>query len=114
MKAKSSSKTWATIRCRRTSVSKHFADPPCEPKQTRGATKNRRASSSPESSNKMSERKAKRTVGWMGIQRGHKARPLEWLVEKAILAISFSAILMILLIFLFIGREALPILLGRM
>jgi phosphate transport system permease protein len=58
--------------------------------------------------------KAKRTIGWMGIQRGHQAHPFEWLVEKAILAISFSAILMILLIFLFIGREAMPILFGRM
>jgi phosphate transport system permease protein len=62
----------------------------------------------------MSERNAKRTVGWMGIERGHKARPLEWVVEKGILAVSFSAILMILLIFIFIGREAMPILLGRM
>jgi phosphate transport system permease protein len=62
----------------------------------------------------MSEKNAKRTIGWMGIQRGHKARPLEWLVEKGILAVSFSAILMILLIFLFIGREAMPILIGRM
>lgn len=50
----------------------------------------------------------------MGIQRGHKARPLEWIVEKGIFAVSFSAILMILLIFVFIGREAMPILLGRM
>jgi len=50
----------------------------------------------------------------MGIHRGHRARPLEWLVEKGILAISFSAIIMILLIFLFIGREALPVLFGRM
>lgn len=62
----------------------------------------------------MTERNAKRTVGWMGIERGHKARPLEWIVEKGILAVSFSAIVMILLIFVFIGREALPILLGRM
>ncbi len=61
----------------------------------------------------MSERTAKRTVGWMGIERGHRARPFEWIVEKGILLISFSAILMILLIFLFIGREAFPILLGR-
>lgn len=58
----------------------------------------------------MSEGKAKRTIGWMGIQRGHNAHPLEWIVEKAIFLISFSAILMILLIFLFIGREAMPIL----
>jgi phosphate transport system permease protein len=63
--------------------------------------------------NSMSERNAKRTIGWMGIQRGHNAHPLEWIVEKAIMAISFSAILMILLIFLFIGREALPVLLQR-
>lgn len=62
----------------------------------------------------MPERTAKRTIGWMGIERGHKARPLEWMVEKGILTVSFSAILMILLIFVFIGREALPILLGRM
>ena len=62
----------------------------------------------------MSERNAKRTIGWMGIERGHKARPLEWLIEKGILAVSFSAIIMILLIFLFIGREAMPILFGRM
>lgn len=61
----------------------------------------------------MRERTAKRTIGWMGIERGHKARPLEWVVEKSIFAISFSAILMILLIFLFIGREALPVLAGR-
>jgi phosphate transport system permease protein len=62
----------------------------------------------------MSERNAKRTIGWMGIERGHKARPLEWIIEKGIFAVSFSAILMILLIFLFIGREAMPILLGHM
>lgn len=50
----------------------------------------------------------------MGIHRGHKARPLEWLVEKGILAVSLSAILVIFLIFLFVGREALPIFLGQM
>jgi phosphate transport system permease protein len=62
----------------------------------------------------MSERLAKRTVGWMGIERGHRARPLEWIVEKGIMLVSFSAIIMILLIFLFIGREAAPVLFGRM
>src|SRR5688500_17662944 len=62
----------------------------------------------------MFERNANRTLGWMGIQRGHKARPLEWIVEKSVLLVSLSTILMILLIFLFIGREAMPILLGRM
>ncbi len=50
----------------------------------------------------------------MGIQRGHRARPLEWLAEHLIFAVSLSAIMLILLIFIFVGREALPIFLGRM
>lgn len=50
----------------------------------------------------------------MGLRRGHRARPFEWLVEKSILLISMSTILMIFLIFLFVAREALPIVLGRM
>src|SRR5215213_9056651 len=62
----------------------------------------------------VSERHANRTIGWMGIERGHRARPLEWIVEKGIMLVSFSAIIMILLIFLFIGREAAPVLFGRM
>ncbi len=57
---------------------------------------------------------AKRSHGWMGTLRGHRAHPFEWLAEKLIFVVSLSAILMIFLIFLFIGREALPILLGRM
>lgn len=56
----------------------------------------------------------RRSVGWMGLSRGHKARPVEWLVEKGIYLVSMTAILMIFLIFLFIGREALPILFGQM
>src|SRR5207244_6019319 len=51
--------------------------------------------------------------GWMGLQRGHKAKPLEWLAERLIFAVSLSAILMVFLIFVFIGREALPVILGR-
>ena len=62
----------------------------------------------------MSERAAKRTIGWMGIQRGHRAHPWEWVIEKGIMLVSFSAIIMILLIFLFIGREAAPVLFGQM
>jgi phosphate transport system permease protein len=54
-----------------------------------------------------------RTLGWMGIQRGHRARPLEWLAEKLIFLVSLSAILMVFLIFLFVAREALPIFFGR-
>ncbi len=50
----------------------------------------------------------------MGIQRGHRARPLEWLAEKFIFAVSLSTILVVLLIFLFVAREAAPLLFGRM
>jgi phosphate transport system permease protein len=49
----------------------------------------------------------------MGIHRGHKARPLEWLAEKFIFLVALSAILMVFLIFFFIGREALPVFLGQ-
>ena len=52
-------------------------------------------------------------TGWAGLKRGQRANPLEWLVERLIFMISLTAILMILLIFVFIGREALPVLLGR-
>ena len=57
---------------------------------------------------------AKRTHGWMGIKRGHNAHPVEWVAEKLIALVSLSAILMIFLIFIFIGREALPIFLAQM
>ena len=56
---------------------------------------------------------ASRSVGWMGLKRGHKARPLEWAVEKFVFAVSLSAIVVIFLIFAFVGREALPILFGQ-
>lgn len=49
----------------------------------------------------------------MGLSRGHKARPLEWMVEKLIFLISLSAILMVFLIFVFVTKEALPIILGK-
>lgn len=54
-----------------------------------------------------------RSQSWLGIHRGHKARPLEWLAEKFIFTVSLSAILMILLIFLFVAREAIPVFLGK-
>jgi phosphate transport system permease protein len=57
---------------------------------------------------------SKRTIGWMGIRRGHRAKPIEWLAEKIILLVSLTAILMVFLIFIFIGREALPVIFGRM
>ena len=49
----------------------------------------------------------------MGIHRGHKARPGDWLAEKFIFGVSLSAILMVMLIFLFVAREALPVLWGQ-
>jgi phosphate transport system permease protein len=62
----------------------------------------------------MSEARGNRSIGWFGLKRGHHARPVEWLAEKAIFVISTSAILMIFLIFIFIGRAALPIIFGQM
>lgn len=56
---------------------------------------------------------SKRTAGWMGIKRGHKARPMEWLAEQGIFLVSMSAIVTTLLIFVFIARESLPILFQR-
>jgi len=49
----------------------------------------------------------------MGIHRGHKARPLEWLAEKAIFLVSLSTILVVFLIFIFVAREAWPLLVGQ-
>lgn len=49
----------------------------------------------------------------MGLHRGHQARPLEWLAEKVIFLVSLSTILVIFLIFVFVAREAMPILLGQ-
>ena len=57
--------------------------------------------------------KSKAPHGWMGIHRGHKARPLEWLAEKFIFLVSLSTIAMVLLIFLFVAREALPVFFGQ-
>jgi phosphate transport system permease protein len=57
---------------------------------------------------------SRRPVGWMGIHRGHKARPVEWLAEKFIFLVSLSAILVVFLIFLFVAREATPIFFGQM
>jgi phosphate transport system permease protein len=56
---------------------------------------------------------AKRSHGWMGIHRGHQARPLERLAEWGILGVSFSTIAVIFLIFIFVGKEAWPLVTGR-
>ncbi|MEP6662185.1 MAG: phosphate ABC transporter permease subunit PstC [Verrucomicrobiota bacterium] len=55
----------------------------------------------------------KRSIGWMGLHRGHKARPVEWLAEKMIFLVSLSAIVLVFLIFIFVLREALPVFLGK-
>lgn len=55
----------------------------------------------------------KRTIGWMGLKRGHQARPLEWVAEKLIFLVSLTAIGVVFLIFLFVTREALPLILGQ-
>ncbi len=57
---------------------------------------------------------SKRSHGWMGIQRGHQARPLEWVAEKLIFLVALSTILVVFLIFLFVAREAAPVAFGRM
>lgn len=59
--------------------------------------------------NVVPERRA--TLAEAIICRGHRWG--EWLVERGIFIVSLSAILMIFLIFVFVGREALPVALGR-
>lgn len=49
----------------------------------------------------------------MGLSRGHKARPMEWIVEKLIFLVSLSAIVTVFLIFIFVAREAFPIIFER-
>ncbi|MCX6896446.1 MAG: phosphate ABC transporter permease subunit PstC [Verrucomicrobia bacterium] len=57
--------------------------------------------------------KENRPHGWLGIHRGHRARPLEWCAEKFIFLVSLSAIAVVLLIFVFVAREALPVFFGQ-
>ena len=54
-----------------------------------------------------------RSSGWIGLRRGHRARAGEWFVEKLIQGVGLSTIGLIVLILVFVGREALPVLLGR-
>jgi len=49
----------------------------------------------------------------MGIHRGHRAHPFERLAEWLIFGVSFSTIGVVFLIFLFVGKEALPVALER-
>lgn len=50
---------------------------------------------------------------WTALARGRRVRPAEWLAERCVQVLSFTAIAVILLIFLFVGREAWPIFAGR-
>ena len=54
-----------------------------------------------------------RKAEWAALATGHKPRPLEWLVEKSIFVTSLSAIVMIFLIFAFVGNKAWPIFTGK-
>ncbi len=50
---------------------------------------------------------------WSGIRRSANVRPLEWIAEKAIQGVSFTAIAGVFLIFLFVGKEAFPVFLSH-
>ena len=50
---------------------------------------------------------------WAGIRRGSNSRPLEWLAERLIQAVSFSAIAIVFLIFVFVAKEAVPVFFGQ-
>ncbi len=47
------------------------------------------------------------------MKHAHRTRPLEWVVGKCLFVLSTSVIVTLLLIFIFVGRMALPILFGE-
>lgn len=49
----------------------------------------------------------------MGIHRGHRAHPFERFAEWCIFGVSFSTIAVVFLIFIFVGKEALPVIFGK-
>ncbi len=53
------------------------------------------------------------SAGWSGIRRRRTTRALEWAAEQTIRFISLSTVAVILLIFVFVGREAVPVILGH-
>jgi phosphate transport system permease protein len=55
---------------------------------------------------------AHRRPDWSSLA-GRRTRPIEWLAEQGIFLVSLSAIVMVFLIFLFVAREALPVVLGK-
>ncbi len=50
---------------------------------------------------------------WQRVRRGQQRRPLEWAIEKLIYGVALSAIVVVLLIFIFVGKEAIPIAFGK-
>ena len=50
---------------------------------------------------------------WLTVRRGQQRRPLEWVIEKLIFCVALSAIIVVLLIFVFVGKESIPIMFGR-
>ncbi|MCS1409707.1 MAG: Phosphate transport system permease protein PstC 1 [Verrucomicrobia subdivision 3 bacterium] len=52
------------------------------------------------------------TGDWNSLTRKRQIQPADWIAEKNIFAVSLSPIIVVFLIFLFITREALPILVG--
>lgn len=50
---------------------------------------------------------------WHGLRRGRMGNPFEWVAEKVIFLVSLLTIMMVLLMFVFLGREALPVVLGQ-
>ena len=54
-----------------------------------------------------------RKAEWAALAKGRKPRPFEWIVEKGIFLTSLSAIVMIFLIFAFVGNKAWPVITGK-
>lgn len=50
---------------------------------------------------------------WQRVRRGQQRRPVEWAIEKLIYGVALSAIVVVLLIFVFVGKEAIPIAFGK-
>lgn len=51
---------------------------------------------------------------WGEILRKRTSYGVEWVVEKCIMLVSLSAVIVILLIFIFLGRESAPVFFGRL
>ena len=61
---------------------------------------------------KQDNKQIRRSIGWMGLKRGHKAHPIEWIVERLLFVMSLTSIAMVFLILAFVVREAMPVILG--